>query len=521
MADCLIFTDATTNMTFARTAGPYRIATALRDKGYQTQVVEFFASLSLREIEQVFDRYLDKNTLFVGFSTTFFRANKNKVKYCYSTNNKERFTEDFPQEQEFIDEVFRLARKKSPNIKFVMGGGKAIFQGAPQIDFWVTGFADSAVVALADHLSGRSLNSLKASTVEGGGQLIESNSSYVFEEFPSARIDYHESDHIMHQESLPIETARGCAFRCAFCHFPFNGKGKNDHLKSPEVLREEMVSNYERFGTQRYILADDLFNDSLAKVESFHKMFTSLPFELEWTSFLRVDIFYGKPAMRELLLEMGLTSCFIGIETLNQAVGRKVGKGLAPEKTIELLHWLRELWGNKVKIESGFIVGLPGEERASIEKTFDWIMEKDNPLDSWTFYPLTIRSPKDSRRLFYSPIDAQPEKYGYNFASDADDSWYNDHFTYGEAADLAESIMKQSFNKRKIAGFQYPRFRNLGFDQSTIDDMTWEKAVERLDEIVMKKEEFRSQYMTQVIGERSGIRRRSFRELFQLFSGDE
>ena len=74
MAEVLIFTDINGLVGFGRYAGAYRIATELRNNGFTVQVIEFFASLNEKEFKSIIDNYVDKNTLMIGLSTTFFHT---------------------------------------------------------------------------------------------------------------------------------------------------------------------------------------------------------------------------------------------------------------------------------------------------------------------------------------------------------------------------------------------------------------------------------------------------------------
>ena len=66
----IIFTDSNGALGFGRYAGPYRIATEIRNAGFTCQVVDFFAELSQNQLLKIFDKYVKKETLWIGFSTT-------------------------------------------------------------------------------------------------------------------------------------------------------------------------------------------------------------------------------------------------------------------------------------------------------------------------------------------------------------------------------------------------------------------------------------------------------------------
>ena len=161
------------------------------------------------------------------------------------------------------------------------------------------------------------------------------------------------------------------------------------------------------------MFCDDTVNDSLPKVQSLHKVITSLPFEIEWTGFGRVDVTYGVPEQRDLLLETGLRGMLVGIESFHQVAAKTVGKGLHPEKTKEALYYLKESWKDRVSITASFIIGLPGETEESIWETVEWLQREDCPVDEAIFSPLNLRAPTEDPDSPISRLAVEPDKFGY------------------------------------------------------------------------------------------------------------
>ena len=59
-----------------RALGAYRIRTELESKGYRVKVIDYFNHLTETDIENAFSIYVSKETIWVGFSTTFFDCDK-------------------------------------------------------------------------------------------------------------------------------------------------------------------------------------------------------------------------------------------------------------------------------------------------------------------------------------------------------------------------------------------------------------------------------------------------------------
>ena len=263
-------------------------------------------------------------------------------------------------------------------------------------------------------------------------------------------------------ECLPIEVARGCIFSCAYCHFDLIGKRIGDWQKSENSLRNEIIRNYELFGTSHYMVSDELVNESLPKMELIHKVFTSLPFKVTYTSYARLDLISAFPQMREMILESGAVSIAFGIETMNDVAGKKIGKGLGSVRTKAALAHCNETWKNKIVTSSNFIMGLPGESEASMRSTIDWLVSDECTLDVFGFLPLYIRHNEDGRST--SKIDRDPSKFGYVLHNDK--PWEGEYMNFSRASELVREFYNDTRVQKKAklsAATWIGRIINLGY----------------------------------------------------------
>ena len=194
--DVILFSDVNGVAGVGRYGGPYRIATVLRDAGYATQVVEFFADLSIQLIERILDKYMGPQTLFVGFATTLMvgRVDGGRSVDRMTRTAINRTTGHLPQDDEFVREMFAAIRQRNPRTKIVIGGGKAHNTSLPGVDYWVWGYADLSVLALAESLrDGRPLT-----THPGQYGLVVKHRDYPVHEMRGARIDWMPEDHVRH-----------------------------------------------------------------------------------------------------------------------------------------------------------------------------------------------------------------------------------------------------------------------------------------------------------------------------------
>lgn len=437
-----------------RGAGAYRLATELRSAGYSTQVIDFASRLTEEEAVKVFDKFITNETLFVGVSNTFMSNDVNKI-----------------FEQEWMISLLQEYKNKF-NVKFVIGGnrgGLAHYEQATQklFDILVSGFADLAIVEIAKAIKNNDIGSLNGQKVLDQF-FIDCKIHYEFNDFHKSIIKWDKQDCLFPNEALPIETARGCKFRCAYCFYPGNGKGNTyKHLKDKNVLAYELIRNYELYGVTTYDIMDDLLNDSPEKCEYLHDVFTSLPFKIRFGSYARSDLLIAHKHTLSLLEESGCVGMQFGIETLHKQAGSAIGKGMAKEKTIEGLHYIKE--NSSVSIGSGFIFGLPYEPLNSIKETIEWLDSNDCPLDNKEVYALSIPSLKS--HFDHSKLMVNPIQYGYKDLDPNNENkmiWDNGYLNYHQAVELRNQSIDRFKEHNHFNAHQISRIYNMGYDLNTI-----------------------------------------------------
>ena len=449
----VLFTDIADTAGYGKYAGTYKLATEIRAAGYTCQVIDNFSWLGVDKLKTLADKFISSDTLLVGFSCTLNEKRTLRGVQHWGIPDQEFFS--------FLDYI----RAKNPQIKTCAGGSRVTNKSDwPGIDYVILNKGDVAILRLIEHVqTGAEIKSKpnKYSSIINGDDYF-----YTQDEFKCSRILYEPNDIILPGESLPMEIARGCIFSCAYCHFDLIGKRVGDWTKTPETIRDELVRNYELFGTTNYMFSDELINESLSKLDMLANVVASLPFKIQYTSYARVDMIWRYPEMRELLLESGAVSLAFGIETFNERAGKAVGKGMHPDKVKETLARCKELWQEKIVVSSNFIVGLPGETEESIWETVNYLVSDECALDVFGFLPLFIREGEDGRPG--SKIDANPEKFGYTLEGK---TWSGENMSFNQAVNLINRIYSRQDvrHKTKFAAATWiGRILALGYN---VDDI--------------------------------------------------
>lgn len=452
----LILTDLVSATNWTRTAGPYRLATESRLAGYTCQVVDCWTSLTNDEKIEVFDRAVGPSTLMVGFSSTFMGyVDQDKEKSSYSMNRQSQTnfvgdTINFPYRTETMFGYFNHVKNINPNVKIVLGGYKSSYYNAPGADVFMTGQAEIATIEYLKYLQGKN-PFFQFDKVNNTQMKIDGDKYNKTFDFQNSYIKYEPHDNIIPGEVLTIEVGRGCIFKCKFCNYILNGKNKNDYIKNPTVLREELIRNYNDYGITKYIYSDDTHNDNIEKLQSLADIVQSLPFKVEYAAYLRIDLMRSHPEQYQLLKDGGIRACFFGIESLNWKSLQSIGKGLHPDKVIEELHNFADKMPH-VGTEGGFMVGLPYETKDTVAEWASKVFESDFPLDCASIEALGIN--RDPNRLYKSEFDLNSKEY-FTFEKGSFLLWDNGNFNRKWSEDFCKLIYKEKMKtyQRRVGGW--------------------------------------------------------------------
>lgn len=449
--DVVLFTDMSSKIYHVRPLGAYRIASELRSNGHSVIVVDYFSKW-LAAPDMLFallKTIIGKNTIFVGYSGTFFSKKHSDV--VEPTTFNEYWTMgsmpgDWPVNKNIIRAFNAKIKKINNNTKILLGGTVAAHSNFVDsgIDYVVRGFSDSVIVNLTKALQAQKtikfefLNGLK----------IVSSQFYHSDHFlfPTSTTEYTDIDCLTPSNTLPLETSRGCMFKCSFCDFPMIGrkKGHPDYLKHPEVVRNEILRNYEQYGITQYSIVDDTFNESTDKLRLLLDAIQKTNIKINFSAYIRLDLLVRFPEQIELLKELGIQSAFMGIETLNPQSARAINKPSNIEKVLTSLVDVRKSW-DKVAIFGSFIAGLPHETEETISSWADWVFSNPDLIDGYIIGTLSLR-----HEVTMSDIRQHPEKYGYS-VSDHGAHWVsNTGLTRSDAAQISNKLMNVAWDAKRL-----------------------------------------------------------------------
>lgn len=412
----ILISDHTDIIPMSRTLGVHKVSYCLRQAGFEVAVIHYASVFSIKEILHMLTELVNENTLFVGINNFFYASIANPIVH-HNGSVELRPAQPgsiLPHGLEFNQTIKDLICQKNTKCKLVLGGPTAIDADYNSIfDYVIKGYAEQSVVQLAQSLSGRPVQFAQQYKSIYGPVIIDDSKAEGYD-FSQSRMEYLDHDIIMPGETLLLEVARGCIFKCAFCSYPMNGKKKMDFIRSMNLIREELIDNYTRYQINNYVIVDDTFNDSVEKCRLFSDMVKTLPFKINLWAYIRLDLLAAHPETIDYLVDAGFRAMYFGIETLNPRTASVIGKGGDREKLFNTVKHIREKYHDRISMHGSFIFGLPHESMDSMNKTAEYLLSDKNPLHTWAGYPLNIRANNESlTQAFLSDLDINFEKHGY------------------------------------------------------------------------------------------------------------
>ena len=368
-----------------RANGAHRIATMLRKENIRVNIVDFINAWDTIEIENLIAKISDLN--FLGVSTGLGQLDSYKINL-----------------------LITKCKTKWPNIKVIAGGNEVLQNKFIGVDLYFLGFAEGVIPNLIKYLKTGKFDPFKISdiNVDGLKKVIDCNKHFLAYDLSNLKITYSQDDFIDKLETLTLETSRGCIFKCEFCNFPFTGKKKNEYIRIKEDIKNELVENYKNFGTTRYLITDDTFNDNIIKVDMMHEISQEIDFKLSFMCYARVDLLHHKDQLRKMV-EFGVKGMYFGIESLRPETAKKIGKGYTGDKLKNYLIEIKNKYPN-LHITTSWITGLPDESIEEFEENLKWIV--DNKVSD-SFKILNLVIPRDNGSNYISPFTRSWPDHGY------------------------------------------------------------------------------------------------------------
>jgi radical SAM superfamily enzyme YgiQ (UPF0313 family) len=168
-------------------------------------------------------------------------------------------------------------------------------------------------------------------------------------------------------QATTIMTSRGCPYCCGFCA----NTERSVRYYSLNRIEREIAYLKECWNYEALMIFDDIFILNKERAQQICAILER--HRITWRCFVRGDLVvrHGQRLV-DKMAQSGCAEVAIGIESGSDRILKIINKG---ETTGTLLKAIRMLQRAGIRVKGLFIVGLPGEDRASLKET-QWFVEE-------------------------------------------------------------------------------------------------------------------------------------------------
>lgn len=292
--------------------------------------------------------------------------------------------------------ITKLVKETDSNISVVVGGphpsglGARIFDDFPYIDAAVFGEGEHTFLEIVE---GKSLAEIKGLAYKDELGKIKINESKPaaasLDHIPLSNLDLagfnkNKFRGVEPVDALPamyIMASRGCPFQCIYCNKSI--WGHNTRFRKPELIIKEIKWLREKYGIKEIFFQDDTFNVNKKWAEQLLNLIieNGLNKDIVYKTCARANEALLSRGLLELMKKAGFRYIFYGVENGNQEMLNNMKKNLTiPElkRAFKLTHSVG------IKTIGSFIIGLPGENKKTIEDTLKLWKELDPYLSGFS-----------------------------------------------------------------------------------------------------------------------------------------
>lgn len=384
-------------------------------------------------------------------------------------------------------ETLHKIRAACPTCTIIVGGTHAtalpeqVLKTCEAIDIVVRQEYDHTLRDIL--VSERQLDQVLGITYRSNGKIISTSDrpwlsdmdefpfvSTVYEKFLNVN-DYCYS--LAQSPMIQIFSARGCPFRCNFCSYPETMGGRIVRKRSVGNFVDELQYIHDKMPYIKEIfIEDDTFTIDRNRVTEICDEIIRRGLHLTWSCNARADLPYD---LMEKMKAAGCRLLVVGYESGCQRVLEETRKGITLEQSLEFSKNAKKL---KLKVFGCFMIGLKGDDRSTIEETFQFakrvypdmcFFQQAVPFPGTSFYQWT----KENGYLRTEDYAQWLNQEGYldclvdyPYASHREIEQLRDHLMsryYFSATYIFKTFLAnlswQEFKRVSKAGFNYIRYR--------------------------------------------------------------
>jgi radical SAM superfamily enzyme YgiQ (UPF0313 family) len=270
-------------------------------------------------------------------------------------------------------DIVREIKSLLPETLVVAGGIHASFlydqilRNFDYVDMVVRGEGEETVLELIDFLKeGVGLDKIRGLAFRRLSDIVVNEKRGYIKDLDSLPFPTY-IEHFVHfngkrLRGASIITSRGCSGGCRFCAAPaYWGKPR---FRSTQNIIEEISILVNRYGVGFINFMDDTFTENNERVENLCYLLRKKNLNIKWWATGRVNTL--NLGILKIMKDAGCVQISVGVESGSQDILDRFGKKTSPEKIADICTAIKAL---KIRLETCFIVGGPGENEKTIEET--------------------------------------------------------------------------------------------------------------------------------------------------------
>jgi len=261
-----------------------------------------------------------------------------------------------------------------------------------KIDVVISGEIEYTILDLAKKIP---LKEIKGISFKKNGKIIRNHNQELITNldelpFPAYHLLPMKKYSYWYLPKMPFTTfqsSRGCPFKCIYCPYSLDSNSVW-RFRSVENVLSELKLLKEKYKIKSILFRDQIFTFNMKRAEEICNRISKEGLDFEWRCETRADCL-----SKDLMVKMkdaGCVGVHMGVESGDQNLSKNIAKiGLSLDKVKEVFSYAREIGLNT---RAFFIIGLPGETKETIQKTFEFARElkaNDYFFNSATPFPGT------------------------------------------------------------------------------------------------------------------------------------
>lgn len=287
-----------------------------------------------------------------------------------------------------------LIRKEFPKTQIMIGGGAftafadQLIEKLPEGTIGILGEGEDAILKV---VNGESLENERYIIREGKQTRKGNQGAPALLDALTVDLPYLTSIFPQHasymDESIGVQTKRGCPYDCAFCLYPYI-EGKRVRYRPPEMVVKDISQHYHQWGARRFWFTDAQFitgKEAYPQCTEILERILSEKMEIEWSGYIRTSLI--TPELAKLMVRSGVGDLEVAITSGSQEVLNNLHMGFKLERLYDGCRYLAEA-GFKGKVILNYSLNSPKETEESLLQSVESYKKVASILGEERVFPL-------------------------------------------------------------------------------------------------------------------------------------